>query len=193
MLSKKENRDEQVILRDLYRDKEFLRYGMLISFCPKMIFPKKKQIFFKFPTGRSSCVLKKTRRSNAFLRRASSSLQKGWKWSNFSRYIQTFSQIFIEFFIVSNLQVWFLEKPKADVCWGRGEGDTEDVDDGGHTNQNEEGPGQDCLFHYQAEHMKFFICTLKSHTHTTQVFNHNDYLPVLKLESRVSINNFWAR
>ena len=27
----------------------------------------------------------------------------------------------------------------------------------------------------------------------TQVFSHNDYLPVLKLESRVSINNFWAR
>ena len=107
-----------------------------------------------------------------------------------------YSDVFANFywiFIVSNLQVWFLEKPKADVCWGRGESNPEDVDDGGHTNQNEEGPGQDCLFHYQAEHMKFFIYTLKSHTHTTQVFNHNDYLPVLKLESRVSINNFWAR
>ena len=65
----------------------------------------------------------------------------------------------------SSSQVWFLEKPKADVCWGGGEGNPEDVDDGGHTNQNEEGPWQDCPFHYQAEHMKFFICTLKFHTH----------------------------
>ena len=51
-----------------------------------------------------------------------------------------FRMFFIEFFIVSNLQVWFLEKPKADVCWGGGEGNPEDVDDGGLTNQNEEGP-----------------------------------------------------
>ena len=47
MLSKKENRDEQVILRDLYRDKEFLRYGMLISCCPEMIFSKKGNNLFQ--------------------------------------------------------------------------------------------------------------------------------------------------
>ena len=149
------------------------------------LFQKKKQSFSSF----QQVALPASRRKQGDPMHSWGGLHLPYReveWSNSSRYIQKFLQIFIEFFIVSNLQVWFLEKPKADVCWGRGESNPEDVDDGGHTNQNEEGPWQDCPFHYQAEHMKFFICTLKSHTHTTQVFNHNDYLPVLKLESRVS-------
>ena len=101
MLSKKENRDEQVILRDLYRDKEFLRYGML---------SKKGNNLFQVSTGRSSCVSKKTRRSNAFLRRASSSLQRGWKWSNFSRYIQTFSHLLLNFSTYRS-DFWRKQKP----------------------------------------------------------------------------------
>ena len=81
VLSKKENRDEQVILRDLYQDKEFLR-------CRPILKENEERIVYIYcvciylwfsisDPGLSSLVWTKTKTSKVSSKRVSSSSQRG--------------------------------------------------------------------------------------------------------------------
>ena len=84
VLSKKENKDEQVILRDLYQDKEFLRCCLVLNNL-KTKEDETKHLWniilelrnrFTYP-DQFSLDWMKTEIFSAYWRRASSSLQKG--------------------------------------------------------------------------------------------------------------------
>ena len=180
-----------MILRDLYRDKEFLRYGMLIYYLMLSrddLFQKRKQSCSSF----QQVALLASRGKQGDPMHSWGGLHLSHREVEWSNIFRRFCIFLLNFSSSQTYRsdFWRNQKP---MYVEEGERVTRRMSMMEDTQTRmKRGPDKTALFTIRLN-IWSSLFALWSLILITQVFSHNDYLPVLKLESRVSINNFWAR